>query len=65
MNHRFILSIVLIHPWSIQRIGICLSGQAGDNIDSVKDRIVEYILENSSNSQSDWEQIMPDLFKRS
>lgn len=43
---------------------LLIYGQAGDNIDSVKDRIVEYILENSSNSQSDWEQIMPDLFKR-
>lgn len=39
-------------------------GKSGDNIDSIKDAIVEYILANSSHIRTDWEIILPDIFKR-
>lgn len=43
---------------------LLIYGQAGDNIDAVKDAVVDYILDNSTKDSSEWEQIMPDLFKR-
>jgi hypothetical protein len=39
-------------------------GIAGNNIDSIKDALIAYILANSSHSQADWTQIFPDIFKR-
>lgn len=39
-------------------------GIAGDNIDSIKDAIIEYILNNSTHARNEWEQIFPDIFKR-
>jgi len=44
--------------------GVLIYGQAGDNIDAIKDAIVEYVLSHSSHSQAEWEVILPDLFKR-
>ena len=43
---------------------IVINGIAGDNPDSVKDTLVAYILANSSYPRSRWEQILPDIFKR-
>lgn len=43
---------------------VLIYGKAGDNLDSQKDAIVEYVLANSTHSREDWEAIMPDLFKR-
>lgn len=39
-------------------------GKVGDNIDSIKDAIVEYVLSNSTHSRAEWEVILPDVFKR-
>lgn len=39
-------------------------GKVGDNIDSIKDAIVEYVLKNSTHSRAEWEVILPDVFKR-
>lgn len=39
-------------------------GKVGDNIDSIKDAIVEFVLDHSSHIKSDWEIILPDIFKR-
>lgn len=39
-------------------------GKVGDNIDNIKDAIVEYVLENSTHSKAEWEVILPDVFKR-
>lgn len=39
-------------------------GIAGDNIDSIKDAFIDYILANSSHSRTEWETIMPGLFSR-
>lgn len=44
--------------------GILIYGQAGDNIDSIKDALEEYILSNSTHSREEWEKIFPDIFKR-
>lgn len=44
--------------------GILVYGKAGDNIDSIKDAVVEYILARSSHTRAEWELLMPDLFKR-
>lgn len=44
--------------------GVIIYGKNGDNVDSIKDAIVAYVLANSSHSQAEWENIFPDLFKR-
>lgn len=45
--------------WSLLIYGI-----AGDNVDSVKDAIIEHILDNSTHTRDDWTALLPDLFKR-
>lgn len=37
-------------------------GQAGNNIDAIKARLIEYILANSTHSREDWAKIFPDIF---
>lgn len=37
-------------------------GPAGDTTDHIKDKIKEYISNNSTNTENDWRQLMPDLF---
>lgn len=44
--------------------GVLIYGIAGDNIDSIKDAIVEFIRSNSQRPIEDWEVIFPDIFKR-
>ena len=44
--------------------GTLVYGRNGDNVDSIKDALVAYILANSTHSQAEWEVIFPDLFKR-
>lgn len=44
-------------PWSV-----FIYGLAGISSDAIRDSIVDYILENSSHSRDEWEQIFPDLF---
>lgn len=44
--------------------GVLIYGQQGDNVDNMKDAIVEYILANSSHNKADWEKILPTLFRR-
>lgn len=39
-------------------------GLSGDNPDSIKDALVEHILANSTYSRKRWEEIFPDIFKR-
>jgi hypothetical protein len=43
---------------------VLIYGKTGDNIDAIKDALVEYILENSTHPQNEWEEIFPDIFKR-
>lgn len=46
-------------PWAA-----IIYGRNGDNIDSVKDAIVDYVLSHSTHNQNDWQVIFPDLFRR-
>lgn len=39
-------------------------GKAGDNIDLIKQAIVDYLLANSTHTRDQWKQILPDLFLR-
>lgn len=44
--------------------GILIYGKNGDNVDSIKDAIIDFVLANSTHTRSEWETIFPDLFKR-
>lgn len=43
---------------------ILIYGKAGDQIDKIKDALVDYILNNSTYARQDWAVIFPDIFKR-
>lgn len=43
---------------------ILVYGPAGNNVDSIKDAMVDYILANSTHDRAQWTQIFPDIFKR-
>lgn len=44
--------------------GLLIYGAAGNNVDSISDALINFILANSSHSEADWTNILPDLFKR-
>lgn len=46
-------------PWCV-----LIYGKGGDNIDTIKDSILEYILTHSTKTRNQWETILPDVFKR-
>lgn len=43
---------------------VLINGVSGDNIDSIKDALVDYILTNTTKTRAEWEAIFPDIFKR-
>lgn len=43
---------------------ILIWGDAGDNIDAVRDKIQEEILKKSSHSRDEWKKIFPEIFRR-
>lgn len=58
-----------IDPLNASRIvptnwGVLIYGEAGNNIDTINDALVDYILANSTHPREDWVKILPDLFKR-
>lgn len=58
-----------IDPFNDQRVipthwGVLGYGIAANNIDLIKEELIEFILSNSSRSREDWAEILPDLFKR-
>jgi hypothetical protein len=52
-------NVVFATNWSV-----LIYGAAGDNLDSVKDAIINYILAHSTHSRAEWAITLPDLFKR-
>jgi hypothetical protein len=48
----------------LTRWAILVYGPAGNNIDAIKDAMVEYILANSSHTRTEWTVRFPDIFKR-
>jgi hypothetical protein len=58
-KHPLYPDVVLQTNWSTLIYGI-----SGDNVDSVKESIITYVLTHSTHPRSEWEMIIPDLFKR-
>ena len=46
------------------RWGVLIYGKNGDNIDSIKDAIVNFVLMHSTKKMAEWETIFPELFMR-
>lgn len=44
--------------------GAVIYGANGDNLDSIKETLANYILENSQHPREDWEVIFPTIFRR-
>lgn len=44
--------------------GVVIYGEAGNDIDLIKDAIEAYVLSNSANIRTHWEIIFPDIFRR-
>lgn len=42
---------------------IMIYGAAGNNMDAIRDALVDYILSNSDRGREEWIEILPDLFK--
>lgn len=64
-----ILDFDYVNPANISQkraisFGILVHGQAGDNIDAIKDAIVNHILENSEHTREEWEKVLPEIFRR-
>lgn len=43
---------------------VLIYGPNGDNVDSIKDAIMAYILAHSTHTRGEWVKIFPDIFKR-
>lgn len=43
---------------------ILVYGKAGDNVDSIQEAIADYILDHTAHTKSSWEQVLPDVFKK-
>lgn len=56
---------VLDHRMTVDvTFGVIIYGAAGDQIDTIKDTIIDYILSHSSHTRAEWAALMPELFKR-
>jgi len=46
------------------KFSVLIYGAAGNNIDSIKEAIVDYLIDNSSYNHDQWKNILPELFMR-
>ena len=44
--------------------GVLIYSKAGDNVDSIKDAIIDYIANNSTRSVADWTNLFPSIYTR-
>ncbi len=44
--------------------GLLIYGPGGNNVDAISDKLVDYILANSTHTRAEWTKILPDIFKR-
>lgn len=56
-------------PLNVARVipttwGVLIYGEAGNNIDKIKEALINYILTHSTHTRNEWAQILPDLFLR-
>lgn len=42
---------------------VLIYGEAGDNIDAIKEALKKYILANSTHPEEEWKKVYPDIFK--
>lgn len=49
----------LVTTWTVLVYGI-----AGDNIDAIKDALVDYITKNTTKPRENWEAVLPEIFRR-
>lgn len=58
-NNPTMPSIVVNTYWNV-----LVYGKQGDNLDAIKDAIIDYVLANSTKTRQEWLVILPELFKR-
>lgn len=57
-------SPIISDPQTPTTWNVLIYGYQGDNIDSIKDAIVAYILANTTHTEEEWKAIFPEIFKR-
>jgi hypothetical protein len=57
-------SPILSDPQTPTTWNVLIYGYQGDNIDSIKDALVAYILAHTTHTEDEWKAIFPDIFKR-
>lgn len=57
-------SPIISDPQTPTTWNVLIYGYQGDNIDSIKDAIIAFILANTTHTEDEWKVIFPEIFKR-